>query len=400
MTMTDQSVFLSKNFLEFVVSGNYLLQESIRTLAEELKEKIGIKLPQELKLFQDTEIELKQKLGLKLFQDVEQEVEDEFPNRKEYSWSGGDLQRGVNFNKTADTKTLQICKAASLVYLGDLRLKKNLFLKEQVLAPISVRNAVEARVNEVTEQITEKLGDVELDEVWKEVIRYHFRDHFQAVKDVLATLDRPTNATPFFAPPPTSQVPTQMSALPPSEGGYQLYQSPTASQSVPPRRPQVLQATPLPPIVKEPEANSFSEMLVANAPILVGLACFVGTVGFFVLNSFSQNTPTVVSTAPQPAEFVSPTNNSTAIESSTLPAVAPQQASVSVPTSTAKPAITEASVTPAKQPLIQTPRPKVSSNVVPASVPAAEPSPSRRSQRRFHSRRHKSRHGSRHHARG
>jgi hypothetical protein len=416
MTMTDHSVFLSRNFLEFVVSGNSLLQESIRTLTEELKEKIGIKLPQELKLYQDTEIELKQKLGLKLFQDVEQAVEDEFQNRKEHSWSDSDIQRGVNFSKTTDLKTLQICKATALVYLGDLRLKKDLFLKEQVLAPVSVRNAVEARVNEVTKQIKETLGDVELDEIWKEAIRYHFRDHFQSVKDVLATLDQPTHATPFFAPPEINE-PAQMSATLSSEEGYQLYQPQTASK--PPQRPQAAQVLMLPPLVKKLGADSLAMLLAAKVPILVGLTCFVGTVGFLALNPSKQNsTPT----ARQPEEFVDPSNNSTVIESSTMPSGAldsttptaaetasvvaiaqkPIETSSSVET-TQKPLVQTvspkvSSVETIQKPLVQTASPKVSSRVISESAPDTHPLHSHRSKHRSHSRHHKSRHG-RHHSR-
>jgi hypothetical protein len=405
MTMTDNSVFLSRNFLEFVVSGNSLLQESIRTLAEELKGKIGIKLPQELKLYQDTEIELKQKLGLKLFQDVEQEVEAEFQNRKEHSWSGNDIQHGVNFNKTTDLKILQICKATSLVYLGDLRLKKDLFLKEQVLAPVSILNAVEARVNEVTKQIRETLGDVELDEIWKEVIRYHFRDHFQSVKDVLATLDQPTHATPFFAPPEMNE-PAQISATLSSEEGYQLYQPRTASK--PPQRPQAARVLLLPPLIKKLGADSLVMLLAAKVPILVGLTCFVGTISFLALNPSKQNsTPTVISTSLQPAELVSPTNNSTVIKSSTIPSDAPNSVDSTAPTSTEtasvigiaqKPLETSSDAETTQTPLVQTASPKVSSKVISESAPDNDPLPSHHAKRRSHSRHHKSRHR-RHHSR-
>ncbi len=408
MTETDNSIFLSRKFLEFVVSGNYLLQESIRTLAEDLKEKIGIKLPEELKCFEDTEIELKQKLGLKLFQDVEQEVDDEFQNRKEHSWSGDDLQRGVSFNKTTDLKILQICRATSLVYLGDLRLKKDLFLTEQGLAPISVRNAVEARVHEVTDQITEKLGDVALDEVWKEVIRYHFRDHFLAVKDVLAALDRPPNTTPFYTPPGISQVtaqtttPAQMSVPRPSEEEYQLYQPRIASQSVPPQRPQVVPAFPLPPLINKAGNDFWAGILAYKAPILVGLTCFVGTIGFFILNQPSQNSvPAVIPSASIPAEFVSPTNNSTAIESSAIPTDALNPANVTTSTPAEKSAVAEPLGTPTQKPVVQSTTPKVASVVVAKSALATAPSRSYKAQYRSHARRHKSRHrSSKHHVRG
>ncbi|MBC7882004.1 MAG: hypothetical protein H7Y37_11810 [Anaerolineae bacterium] len=408
MTETDNSIFLSRNFLEFVVSGNYLLQESIRTLAEELKEKIGIKLPQELKHFEDTEIELKQKLGLKLFQDVEQEVDDEFQNRKEHSWTGDDLQRGVSFNKTTDLKLLQICRATSLVYLGNLRLKKDLFLKEQGLAPISVLNAVEVRVHEVTDQITEKLGDVALDEIWKEVIRYHFRDHFQAVKDVLAALDQPPHAMPFFTPPEIPQVPAQtnmpaqmMSVPRPSEEEYQLYQPRIASQSVSPQRPQVVPAFALPPFINKTGNDFLAGILAYKAPILVGLTCFVGTIGFFILNQSGQNSvSTVLPTASIPTEFVRPTNNSTVIESSAMPTDARNPVNLTTSTATEKSTVIAPLGTPTQKPAVQSTTPKVASEVVPQSALTIAPSPSRHSRRRSHSRRHKSRHGSKHYARG
>lgn len=401
MTMTDNSVFLSKNFLEFVVRGNYLLQESIRTLAEELKEKIGIKLPEELKLFQDTEIELKQKLGLKLFQDVEQEVEDEFPNRKEHSWFDGEIQRGVNFNKATDNSVLQICKVTSLIYLVDLGLKRDLFLKEQALLPISIRNAVEARVSEVTQQIAEKLGDVALDEVWKEVIRYHFRDHFQYMKAVLAALEPSTNATPF-APPATSQVPAQMSLA----EGYQLYQTPPATQSVPPRSPQVVEVPPIPPLIEKPDDDdSFGGVFTSAVPILVGLAFFVGIVGFFAFNSLTQDSRLALP-SPEKVESASSINNPTVIESLAAPADAVNSVTSTAPTSAETTSVVGTSQKPleavsvaetSQKPLAQSVNPKVSSTVIPENTPDAEPSPSHHSRHR--SRHHKLRHGSRHHAR-